>query len=158
MGVGVPGFQCHTDACGGHWVSSLLPHQLPVTYPFFLSDWHLRPYTPHRCVHTSLEIWRFPERLCKDPLPLFIKFSLCGLQIIMGPICHPVLRLSVRFLFTNRKETSVHLLVSLLVPGKCLPGPEESSSLIIPCDSLLPGFSFFPKAPSFLEALGLFCP
>lgn len=84
MGVGVPGFQCPTDACGGLWASSLLPHQLPVTYPFFLSDWHLRPYTPCRCVHTSLEICGFPERLYKDPLPQFINFSLWGLQIIMG--------------------------------------------------------------------------
>ena len=89
-GWGVPGFQCPTDDCGGHWASSsLLPHQLPVTYPFFLSDWHLRPYTPHRCVHTSLEIWGFPERLCKDPLPLFINFSLWGLQIIMGAHLSP---------------------------------------------------------------------
>lgn len=44
---------------------------------------------PHGCVHTSLEIWGFPERLCKDPLPLFINFSLWGLQIIMGAHLSP---------------------------------------------------------------------
>lgn len=138
----------HTDVCWGIPLSSGVdPHKLPVTYPFCPTG-TFRPRDSPHCLCIYLEVWEF---FCEAVrLRSFTEVPLCRLLVPrLNPLfsCHPVLRLSLRLLVINKKETSVFsFLVSYRVWGNPSQSPEKISSLIILYNILLPKDFIFSQS------------
>lgn len=107
-GGGVPGFQCHTDTCGGHWVSLTVATPVASDLSFLSVLTGTLDPIPLTAVITSLEIWRFPGRLCKDPLHSIYQILSLWSSDNNGSPSVLVLRLSVSsYLLTGRKHLSI---------------------------------------------------